>query len=260
MLSPPDEVVKMRETYYAAPAVRKYEADLKKGVAAAQQARVSGRISQQEYATQIKLLEEERDQKIEVAKEAARQLTVVPVKSQGKDFRRAVEAFGNGNVDDALQIMKSPSFGKIAANTSAVPTAPWVFRSQMEELGGDRQAAEASLRKAAALAWFKRHPRQGCSGSGRSTSAKQSGSPRCSSAGHAMSARKQRDWRLEWRLGVDLVRPPPRRPAVQCRPDRMAAVAIDGELEVPAITGGPGHNWPRPSEMPQSIFRPQKTA
>lgn len=151
VLSPPDEVAKRRETYYAAPAVRKYEADFKKGAAAAEQARVTGRISQQEYATQIKRLEEERDQKIEVAKETARQLTVVPVKSQGKDYRRAVEAFGNGNVDDALQIMKSPSFGKIAANTSAMPAAPWVFRSQLEELGGDRQAAEASLRKAAAL-------------------------------------------------------------------------------------------------------------
>jgi len=151
VLSPPDEVAKRRETYYAAPAVRKYEADYKKGAAAAEQARDTGRISQQEYATQIKQLEVERDQKIEVAKEAARQLTVVPVRSQGRDYRRAVEAFGNGNVDDALQIMKSPSFGKIAANTSEMPAAPWVFRSQLEELGGDRQAAEASLRKAAAL-------------------------------------------------------------------------------------------------------------
>lgn len=151
VLSPPDEVAKKRETYYAAPAVRKYEAEFKKGAATAEQARVTGRISQQEYVERTKRLEEERDQKIEVAKETARQLTVVPVKSQGKDYRRAVEAFGNGNVDDALQIMRSPSFGKIAANTSAMPAAPWIFRSQLEELSGDRQAAEASLRKAAAL-------------------------------------------------------------------------------------------------------------
>lgn len=151
VLSPPEEVAKKRETYYAAPAIRKYEAEFKKAAVAAEQTRVTGRISQQEYATQIKLLEDERDQKIEVAKEAARQLTVVPVKSQGKEFRRAVEAFGNGNVDDARNIIKSPSFGKIVSNTSAMPAAPWVFRAQMEELGGDRQAAESSLRKAAVL-------------------------------------------------------------------------------------------------------------
>ena len=33
VLSPPDEVAKKRETYYAAPAVRKYEAEFKKGAA-----------------------------------------------------------------------------------------------------------------------------------------------------------------------------------------------------------------------------------